>query len=61
MKANINKKNYKVKDKVAYAIFMRAVPALIERWERYKADENTDITFDRFLIEIMQNYKEGEN
>ena len=56
-----NKTNGKVANKVACAIFMNAVPSLIERWERYKSDENADITFDRFLIDIIQNYKEGEN
>ena len=60
MKANVKKKNGKIADKVAFAIFKSAVPALIERWERYKQDENTDITFDRFLIDIIQNYKEGD-
>lgn len=56
MKARV-KKNSALGDKVAMKIFQRAVPALIERWERYKQDKNTDITFDRFLIDIMNEYE----
>lgn len=55
--SGVVKKNSALGDKVAMKIFQSAVPALIERWERYKQDENTDITFDRFLINIMNEYE----
>lgn len=59
-----NKKNPAVGDKIAMAIFSRAVPALIERWKRYNDEnESSKVTFDEFLVDIMNEYdmKGGKN
>lgn len=56
-KKNKIKKNSKLGNKVALAIFINAVPALIERWQRYKEENSSDVTFDVFLTDLVEEGK----
>lgn len=59
MKIKMSKSNLSVKEKVALACFMEAVPALIDLWK----SKNTGLSFDEWLRNIHdehKNKKKGE-